>query len=81
MSTIAEMARQRSSGWQCPHCGQKRRRGGDPDPCFGYLPGVLFACCGHGGLADPDVSQAGYIYFENGVIVRFEKCTVERVKP
>lgn len=20
----------------------------EPDPCLGYLPGVAFACCGHG---------------------------------
>ena len=31
------------------------------DPCLGVLPGVAFACCGHGGN--------GYIAFENGTTV------------
>jgi len=35
------------------------------DPCLGTLPGVLFACCGHGGRA------FGYVYFENGVTIRW----------
>jgi hypothetical protein len=34
------------------------------DPCLGKLPGVKFACCGHG-------AREGYMYFENEVIVRF----------
>jgi hypothetical protein len=38
--------------------------------CLGTLPGVLFACCSHGGMRG-----GGYIYFENGVIVRFDKLT------
>lgn len=33
-----------------------------PDPCIGELPGVNFACCGHGG-------RLGYISFTNGVAV------------
>lgn len=33
------------------------------DPCLGHLPGVRYACCGHG-------VDHGYIFFENGVIVR-----------
>lgn len=33
-----------------------------PDPCIGYLPGVKFACCGHG-------EEDGYILFENGMII------------
>ena len=36
------------------------------DPCIGVLPGVLYACCGHG-------TRDGYIFFENGVTVRFEE--------
>jgi len=46
----------------CAHCGQK------PvdmmDACIAHLPGVKFACCGHGG------KSRGYIYFENGVVIR-----------
>lgn len=34
------------------------------DPCLGKLPGVAFACCGHG-----DAKYA-YIAFENGVTLR-----------
>ena len=34
------------------------------DDCLGMLPGVKYACCGHG-----DRDNA-YIMFENGVIVR-----------
>lgn len=36
-----------------------------PDACFGgMLPGVKFACCGHGS------ENGGYIVFDNGVVVR-----------
>lgn len=47
-------------------CKQCRRelslRGETPDPCLGMLPGVKYACCGHG--------DEGYISFDNGVIIR-----------
>lgn len=36
---------------------------GEYDNCIGKLPGVIFACCGHG--------QEGYITFENGITIRF----------
>ena len=42
----------------------------DPDPCLGMLPGVNFACCGHG-------TDNGYIAFENGVTIRMRTCEVE----
>jgi len=66
---------QHEVGWECPHCHKRRGQDGH-DPCLGELPGVLFACCGHGGILPGyrDV-PAGYIYFENGVIVRFSKLT------
>ena len=35
-----------------------------PDPCLGLLPGVEFACCGHGNRAN------SYIKFDNGLIIR-----------
>lgn len=38
------------------------------DACLGTLPGVKYACCGHG-------IGNGYIYFENGKVVRFKKLT------
>lgn len=34
---------------QCVACGVARPNKGDvPDPCLGHLPGLRFACCGHG---------------------------------
>jgi hypothetical protein len=29
------------------------------DPCLGWLPGVVFACCGHGGESRAHVVIAG----------------------
>ena len=44
----------------CPRCG---RPSDGHDNCLGYLPGVYFACCGHG-------AYEGYIYFRNGIVIR-----------
>lgn len=49
-------------GVKCQRCGRERLKTGE-DPCLGHLPGVKFACCGHG-------TQTGYITFENGVTIR-----------
>jgi hypothetical protein len=46
---------------ECPKCGMHRTVEGH-DPCLGTLPGVRFACCGHG-VTD------GYISFESGVAI------------
>ena len=46
----------------CISCGEQPVEG--HDACLASLPGVDFACCGHG---DP---RTAYIKFENGVIVR-----------
>jgi len=62
-------------GWVCPICGLTRQED-YYDPCLGKLPGVEYACCGHGGKGQ----SQGYIYFENGKVVRFEKLRVEGVK-
>lgn len=48
--------------WTCPLCDQKRGDDGH-DPCLGNLPGIQFACCGHGG----DGPCEAYLYFDNGV--------------
>lgn len=65
---------QHEVGWVCPSCGLTR--GEDRcDPCMGHLPGVKYACCGHGGLGDVATDETGYIFFENGKVVRFEKLT------
>jgi hypothetical protein len=58
---------------KCRKCKLARTPEGH-DPCLGELPGVLFACCGHG-------NGAGYIYFQNGVQVRFGFCSIEQVSP
>lgn len=47
---------------------------GYADPCVGILPGVKFACCGHGDQR----YEGAYIFFENGVIIRIAK--VERIE-
>lgn len=59
----------------CRLCG-RFVPGGDseqPDPCLGLLPGVKYACCGHGEPA------GGYIYFENGVTIRAPSFLVDDV--
>lgn len=62
------MTHQFDIGWECPHC--HKRRGPDRhDPCLGQLPGVNYACCGHGGHGDTQ----GYISFTDGTVIRFEK--------
>lgn len=47
----------------CNNCRQRRTPEGH-DPCIANLPGVLFACCGHG-------NEEGYIKFEDGRCLRF----------
>lgn len=47
---------------------------GEPDPCIGMLPGVSFACCGHG-------EERGYINFDNGVTIRFRDAWVDGMMP
>ena len=46
----------------CPQCGKSYGVDGH-DPCLGRLPGVINACCGHGGRC------TSYIQFENGVTI------------
>jgi hypothetical protein len=47
---------------KCPRCNQYPTSD-DHDPCIANLPGVEFACCGHG-------TDEGYIKFENGIVIR-----------
>lgn len=47
---------------RCTACGERRTKEGH-DPCIANMPGVLFACCGHG-------TGDGYIYLESGHIIR-----------
>ncbi len=45
----------------CKRCGKEPTPEGH-DACLGELPGVKFACCGHG--------KEGYIRFENDIVLR-----------
>ncbi len=75
-AAVSDQPRQWQEGWVCPEC--KETRGADlHDPCLGRLPGVRYACCGHGGKA-PGYAD-GYVCFENGVVIRFARLTrIER---
>jgi hypothetical protein len=63
--------RNHEPGSRCPVCKLERTPEGH-DPCLGTLPGVKFACCGHG-------YKRGYIYFTNGIIIRFRSEAIEYV--
>jgi len=47
----------------CLLCDKPRTPDGH-DPCIANLPGVKFACCGHG-------VRKGYVSFDNGIIIDF----------
>lgn len=47
----------------CPECGKFPNTKGH-DHCIQNLPGVKYACCGHG------TREKSYIVFENGLIIR-----------
>jgi len=55
------------AGWNkhgmCKKCGMERTQDGD-DPCIANLPGVLYACCGHG-------VWRGYLKFADGRTLHF----------
>jgi len=53
----------------CSQCG-KPRNFIKPDACWGKLPGVKYACCGHG-------EREGYITFENDITIRFENLKID----
>lgn len=55
----------RHDGMPCKTCGALPTLEGH-DGCLGILPGVKYACCGHG-VCD------GYILFENGVRVTLKQ--------
>jgi hypothetical protein len=46
----------------CPLCGGLPTPEGH-DPCIANLPGVCYACCGHG-------VEEGYVVFETGHVIR-----------
>ena len=47
----------------CGVCERRYVPGFQDDPCIAGLPGVTYACCGHG------EESGGYILFENGLHV------------
>ncbi len=53
----------------CNACGQCKTEEGH-DPCIASLPGVIFACCGHG-------NGDAYIKFEDGRCLRFVPTEVD----
>jgi hypothetical protein len=58
-----------SGGLLCPKCKRKPTRDGH-DPCIANLPGVAFACCGHG--VESHNVKLPYIKYNNGKVVRFD---------
>jgi hypothetical protein len=58
----AERLRRRRETAPCELCGQLPTPEGH-DACLGTLPGVKFACCGHG-------KGPGYVVFETGHTIR-----------
>lgn len=64
---MSDQKYQGRKGWVCPVCKKARAENGC-DPCIPNLPGVLYACCGHGG----EGVHEGYIYFENGIRIGFD---------
>jgi hypothetical protein len=59
-------------GWPCKACGAEGPTPKGHDPCIADLPGVEFACCGHG-------VGRGYACFEDGRVIRgaFERTPAE----
>ena len=54
---------------ECVRCGEMPTKEGH-DACLSNLPGVLAACCGHGaGNGIRHGWGAGYILFENGMVI------------
>ena len=53
----------------CGVCQWPRKGMAGPDPCWGLLPGVKAACCGHG-------VRNGYISFENGITIDFHTAVI-----
>lgn len=49
--------------WPCPLCGADGPADSGHDPCIENLPGVEFACCGHG-------KRPGYVKFTDGRVLR-----------
>ena len=68
---IARFSHSPTATEPCLVCGRLRPENGH-DPCLGELPGVEYACCGHGG-------RDGYIIFSNNLEIRFTTRLVTRL--
>jgi hypothetical protein len=66
-------SRRRRETVPCGLCGQLQTPEGH-DACLGTLPGVKFACCGHG-------REEGYVVFETGQTIRGYFEHVRRKRP
>jgi len=60
---------------ECPKCGKMQTKEGH-DHCISNLPGVKYACCGHGKKMGG--KSTGYISFIDGTVIRFDLISVER---
>lgn len=58
---------------KCKVCHKTRTVDGH-DPCIANLPGVKYACCGHG-------EETGYIYFENETVIQFKASQIDYYEP
>jgi hypothetical protein len=58
---------------RCAKCKKRRTKKGH-DPCIADLPGVKYACCGHG-------NGGGYIMFNNGLSIRMDITSIHQSYP
>jgi hypothetical protein len=62
------------SDFTCQKCNCViERRCINPDPCIGFLPGVLNACCGHGNDKDAYIVFGVVLDKKSGVHIRGKK--------
>lgn len=54
---------------RCKYCNLVKTPQGH-DPCIANLPGVVFACCGHG-------HTKGYLKFDDGRVIHFYPIDVD----
>ena len=58
---------------ECAACQAPRPPKEGPDPCLGWLPGVRYACCGHG------FAGHCYLLYEDGRYVEYEIARNEQI--
>lgn len=67
------MAYKRKVPRECIGCSARQPTSEAPDPCLGMLPGVRFACCGHGS------ARQCYVAYEDGRVVRGEEARQDQI--